>query len=305
VLELAARRTGQAVITVLLVTAVVFALLNSSGDPASLLVPPDAPIGQVDLLRRSLGLDRPLLTRYALFLRNAATGQFGASFRSRQPAIQTVIRHLENTAVLAGAALLLTTVVALPLGVLAGLYPGSPLDTFVTMFAVLGQSVPLFWLGMLAILLFAVQLHLLPPVGMGGVAHLILPAATLAWYSSAPLVRILRASMVEVLDQDYIRTARAKGLSLGVIVWKHALRNAAIPLITLWGLTAGDLLVGSVVTETVFAWPGLGRLTIMAVLGRDFPLVLAGVFVIALVFVIVNMLVDMSYVLVNPTIRFG
>ncbi len=285
-------------------TLVVFILINASGDPASLLIPSDATLQDAAVLRKALGLDRPLITRYAMFLRTAVQGDFGISFRQNRPALQVVAVHLPATAELAAASLVLSVAVAVPLGILAAVYRSSLYDALASILALIGQAAPVFWLGLMGILVFGLKLGLLPVFGRGSLAHLVLPAVTLGWYVSALLMRMTRASMLEVLHQDYIRTARAKGLASGQTILRHALRNAAIPVITVFGLQLGALLSGAVVTETVFAWPGMGRVIVESILARDYPVVMAGVILVALLFIGVNFLVDLAYALLDPRIRF-
>ncbi len=299
------KRLVHAAVSLVGMTILVFILLRISGDPAALLLPLDATPDQVKQMRSALGLDQPLPYQYALFFKRAISGDFGTSFRFRQPAMVVVLQFVPATVELAAAGLFLATMIAIPLGIISAVRKGTAVDTLATVLAVLGQSVPIFWLGILFILIFAVLLGWLPAAGRGGLSYLVLPSITLGWYMSALLTRLVRSAMLEILTEDYIRTARAKGLSERAIIWKHALRNAAIPVVTVWGMQLGALLTGAVVTETVFAWPGLGRTAINAVYGRDYPVVMASVVVFAFVFVVINLLVDLSYGLLDPRIRYG
>jgi len=298
------RRIAHSLVALLGVTLVAFVFVNASGDPAALLLPGDATPAQAAALRRSLGLDRPFLAQYGLFVWQAVHGNFGVSFRQQLPAAPLILSYAPATAELAVGASVVSVVVAVPLGIIAASYRGRLYDWLTSVFVLIGQSAPIFWLGLMAIWIFSLELRLLPPFGRGTLAQLVLPVMTLAWYVSALLTRMTRASMLEVLDQDYIRTARSKGLSWLPVILKHALRNAAIPVLTVFGLQFGELLGGVVVTETVFAWPGMGRAIVDAINARDYPVVLAGVVVLATIFVAVNLLVDLSYGLLDPRIRY-
>lgn len=276
------------------------------GDPIDLMLGETA--NQVDrqTLRRQLGLDQPLWRQYTTFLQRVVRGDLGQSLHNRRPVSTLIAERLPATASLALAALCVSVGLAIPLGVLAAIRPGSLMDTSSMILALLGVSMPNFWLGPLLILIFSIQLDWLPVSGRGGggLAYLILPAITLGTGMMAILTRMTRSSMLETLREDYIRTAAAKGLSTWTVVAKHALGNALIPLVTLVGLQGGALLAGAVITETIFAWPGLGDLTIKAIQQRDYPVVQGCVLVIALTYVVVNMLTDMLYAVVDPRIRF-
>lgn len=298
-----ALRLAHALVVLIVVTVIVFLFLQSSGDPVSLLLPENAPAEQIEAYRHELGLDRPLAEQYFRFLANAVKGDFGVSFRKKEPAMQVVLRHLPATAELAGAALAIGTLIAIPLGILAAIKQGTIIDAIAILMSTLGQAMPVFWLGLLMILVFAVELGWLPVGGRDGPVSLILPAVTLGWYLSALMTRLVRSAMLEVLGQDYIRTARGKGVSEWVVIMRHALRNALIPLLTVWGLQAGAMLTSAVVTETTFSWPGVGRASIYAVSGRDYPVVLAAVSLFTLIFVSINFLIDVAYTWVDPRIR--
>jgi ABC-type dipeptide/oligopeptide/nickel transport system permease component len=300
-----AQRIAQFVLVIVGVLTIVFLLQHMSGDPTSLLVPMDAPDSARVELRHELGLDRSLAEQYVVFLGNVATGNLGRSYQSQQPAIALVLDRLPDTLLLTSTALGLSLLLALPLGIYAAVRRNSWADALVSGLSLIGQAMPVYWIGLLAILLFAVQLRLLPSMGGGSVRALILPAATLAIYASANLMRMTRSAMLDVLYQDYIRLARAKGLSEPVVLIKHALRNAAIPIVTVLGLQFGGLLGGAVITETVFAWPGVGRLAVAAVQHRDFPVVQAVTLVVALIFSGINLAVDLLYAVLNPRIRIG
>jgi peptide/nickel transport system permease protein len=285
------------------VVTLVFAALRLSGDPAATMLPGDASVDELSALRRQLGLDRPLWVQYLQFLAGAVSGDFGTSFRHQQPALPLVLERLPATLELAGAALLLAVVVALPLGILAAIHRGRVLDVVAMAFAVVGQATPYFWMGIMLILVVSVELAWLPTSGRGGLERLILPAITLGTHFAASLARLTRTSMLEVFGQQFVTTARAKGLSEWSVVLGHTLKNAAVPVITLIGLQFGTLLGGAVVTETIFAWPGVGRLAVQSVFVRDYPVVQAGVFVLALTFVAINLLIDLLYGVLDPRIR--
>jgi ABC-type dipeptide/oligopeptide/nickel transport system permease component len=298
-----ARRLAQAAVVVLGVSVVAFFLLHLTGDPALLLLPPDATAGEIDAFRQAMGFNDPVVVQYWRFLRGAVRGDFGESLRHGQPAMALVVERLPATLELAGAAMLVALGVAIPTGIISAVRRNTLVDYASTVLALLGQSMPTFWLGVMLILVFSVRFHVLPSSGRGGVEHLVLPAATLGFFTAARMMRLTRSGMLEVLGQDYVRTARAKGVAESPVVWKHALRNAAVPIVTIAGLELGALLGGSVITETIFAWPGVGRLSVQAIYNRDFPVVQASVFLLATAFVLVNLLVDVLYSYLDPRIR--
>jgi len=297
------RRLWQFAVVILGVTAVTFAITNLTGNPAALLLPPDASQAQVEALTRRLGLDQPLHVQYGRFLANAARGDFGASLRQGRPALDIVLERVPATALLGLTALLLSVVVAVPVGTFTAVRRGTAYDTLATGLVLVGQSLPAFWLGLMIILVFGVALRWLPISGTGGLLHLVGPALTLSFFPTARNVRLLRSSVVETLALDFVRTARAKGLPQHVIVRKHVLRNALIPFVTVVGLQIGFLLGGAVIVETIFAWPGIGRLMVQSVQGRDYPVIQAGVILIATTFMVVNLLTDLLYAALNPRIR--
>jgi peptide/nickel transport system permease protein len=276
------------------------------GDPIDLMLGETANIVDREALRRQLGLDRPLWQQYLTFLQRAVRGDLGHSLHNRRPVSTLIGERSPATAALAGAALVVAIVLALPLGVLASLRPHSWLDTVSMLLALIGVSMPNFWLGPLLILGFSLHLGWFPVSGRGdgSIVYLILPALTLGTAMMAILTRMTRAGMLETLREDYIRTARAKGLVEWIVVGKHALGNTLIPLVTLIGLQGGALLSGAVITETIFAWPGLGDLTIRAIQQRDYPVVQGCVLVIALTYVVANMITDVVYAVLDPRIRF-
>lgn len=287
------------------VAFVVFAMVRViPGDPAEILAGQAATRDLIEGLRRDLGLDRPLLAQFVDFLGGLARGDLGRSLRSRLPVSDELALRVPLTITLALSGIAIATVLGVGAGIISAVRPYSLLDTSVMLVALLGLSIPVYWSGLMLILVFAVILNWLPAVGWGTPAHLVLPAFTLGLTSSAIIARMTRSSMLEVLRSDYIRTARAKGLGERIVVNRHALRNALIPVITVIGLQTGTLLSGAVLTESVFAWPGVGRLMIEGILARDYPIVQGAVLVVSLSFVFVNLVVDLLYALADPRIRY-
>ncbi len=285
-------------------TIVFVAVRVIPGDPAQLMVGPQGSRQDVELIRHRLGLDQPLAAQYSRYLARAVQLDFDQSLWLGKPAMQAVLERLPATALLAGTATLLGVGVGLPLGILAALRANSVLDALVRTVSLLGQSVPNFWLGIMLILVFARQLQWLPSSGIGGVQHLVLPAVTLALLLIGVLTRLVRSGLVEVMSEEYIRSAYAKGLAPTRVITKHALPNMLIPVVTIVGLQLGNLLAGAVIVETVFAWPGSGRLLVEAIGQRDYPVVQVAVLLITAVFVVVNLLVDISYAYLDPRIRY-
>ena len=303
-LKFLAIRVGESLIALFVLSVIVFALTHISGSPVDAMLPDDASPEQAAALVEEWGLDRPLPVQYFTFLGNALLGDLGQSLKWRgQSSTEVVFDHLPATLLLGGFAILISLAVAIPLGVIAAMHRGSWIDGSVTVVALLGQSLPPFWLGIILIWIFAVSLSLLPTSGRGGLLHLILPAIAMSWFQIAAFVRLTRSAMLDVLDAEYIKLARIKGLSEHIVVWKHALRNAAIVPLTYFGVLAGSILTGSVVIETVFAWPGIGWLAIEAIRGRDFPVVQTVVIVFAIMFLLANLFVDLLYAVVDPRIR--
>ena len=298
------RRLWQAVLVLFGVSVVVFLILHLTGDPAALLLPPDATAEDVARFRKAMGFDDHVAVQYVRFLKGALRGDFGESVRHGEPAMHLVLERLPATFELAGAGLLLAMCLAIPAGIISAVKRNTPIDYVSTVVALMGQAMPTFWLGIMLILVFSVRLSWLPSSGRGDFQHLILPAVTLGLFTTARITRLTRSGMLEVLGQDYIRTARAKGVSEQPVVWKHALKNAAIPIITIVGIELGTLLGGSVITETIFAWPGVGRLSVQAIFNRDYPVVQAAVFLLASTFVFLNFIVDVAYTWLDPRIRF-
>jgi ABC-type dipeptide/oligopeptide/nickel transport system permease component len=298
-------RIFQAVPALVGVTVIAFILLHISGDPTYTLLPPEASDEQRAAFRRAYGLDQPLPLQYANYLWHIVRGDLGTSFAYGEPAMQVVFRRYPNTLQLALIASALAVLIAIPAGVVAAMARGTVLDRLTMLVALLGQSIPTFWLGMLLVLIFAVGFRWLPASGQGGWANYVMPSATLAFWVVALLARLTRSEMLEVLGQDYMRTARAKGLRERVVVLQHGLRNASIPIATIVGLQFGGLMGGAVMTETIFAWPGLGTLILDSILKKDYPVVLAGILTVAVSFIAINLLLDLLYAYLDPRLRRG
>ena len=301
-LTLLVRRVVRLVVVLAGVSLVTFAILHVSGDPVSLMMP-EAPEADRVALRQAMGFNEPLPVQFARFLANTARGNFGNSFFHRAPALPLVLDRMPTTLLLTVLAMGLSLAIAVPVGILSAVRRNSVFDHGATLVVFLGTSMPVFWTGIMLILLFAVQLRLLPVSGWESWGALVLPTLTLATVATPLLLRIVRSSMLEVINLDYVRTARAKGVSEWLVICHHALVNAALPLVTVAGLQFGLLLGGAIITETVFAVPGLGRLIVGAIRQLDFPIVQAGVFVLALIVVLVNFAVDLLYIYLNPQIR--
>lgn len=297
-------RLFQLVITLFIVSLVVFFMVRLKGDPISVMAPPTFNEEQIANLRAAWGFDKPIVEQYLIFIKKAATGDFGQSIQARRPAMELVIERLGNTYRLAFASSLIGLSIALPLGILSALNRNSLIDLICTTFASLGTAMPSFWLGLMLIIVFSVNLRLLPAFGALSPSAIILPSATLGVGMAARLSRLTRSSMLEVLNQDYIRTAHAKGLGYNTVVVRHALRNALIPIVTAFGLQLGWLLGGSVVVESVFSWPGLGRMMIESINVRDITVVQAGLFWFALTFILINLAIDILYTFLDPRIQY-
>ncbi|MCL4369891.1 MAG: ABC transporter permease [Chloroflexi bacterium] len=299
-----ARRLALSLLTVFLALSLMFGVLHLSGDPVLLLVPADSTPEYIERVRVQWGFNDPLWVQYGRFISRAALGDFGVSLRYNIPALQLVLERLPATGLLTLVSIVFAVVVGVPLGFLAAIRNGSLADRLSNVGSVLGQSVPSFWLGLLLILLFSVNLGLLPTGGMGTPEQLILPGLTLGLYSLGRIVKLTRSSVLEVLRAEYVRTARAKGLSERVVLYRHVLKNAGIPIVTIIGLQMSGLLGGAIVVETIFAWPGLGRLIVQSIQFRDFPTALAAVFFTAASVSLVNLIVDLLYGLLNPRIVY-
>lgn len=296
------RRALQAVVTVIIVSIVVFLFVQISGDPAALLVPEEASVEDIARMRSRLGLDRPLYVQYLLFMRDFWRGETLRSFRYYQPLLPLILDAFRWTLILAGGAMIISVVLGLPLGTLAALKRGSAVDVVIRVVAIFGQSMPSFWVAMLLMLFIAVKLQLLPVSGLG-VRQAILPMATLAFFQVAVLLRLFRSEMLEVIHQDYVRTARAKGLQETAVIYQHTLKNAILPVLTMTGLQLGNLVLGAVVVEPIFAWPGLGHLMVNSVFARDYPVVVGGAIVAAIIVTTINLIVDILYGILDPRIR--
>jgi peptide/nickel transport system permease protein len=286
------------------ITLIVFFILRLTGDPTHLLLPLEASKEDIALFRHEMGFDRPLYVQYLKFLGGVLQGDLGKSLRHGQPAITLVYERLPATIELAVAALAIALIVAIPVGILSAVKPNTLTDHIGMLIALLGQSMPIYWSGLMLILLLTVKLNLLPAFGRSGLASLIMPAVSLGFFSMARIARVTRSSMMSVLGKDYIRTAKSKGLTDGRVIIRHAFKNAAIPIITLVGMELGTLLGGAVITETIFAWPGVGQLAIQAIYNRDFPVVQAAVLNLSVIFVLINLIVDILYTYLDPRVRY-
>lgn len=298
-----ARRLAQAVLVLLAVSLLSFVLIFLSGDPVAALVPLNARQEDMDNVRRAYSLDKPLPVQYVLFLAQALTGNLGESFRYRTAALPLVLGRLPNTVVLACVSMGLTTAISVPLGILAATRRGRLADALISFGALVSISMPSFWLGVILILFVAGGARLLPVSGTGTWQHLVLPSITISAFGSGLLIRLVRSAVSDTLRQAFVVTARSKGLSERAIAWTHVLRNSAIPVLTVMGLQFGALLGGSVVVETVFAWPGVGWLMIQSIEARDLPVIRAAVLVLAVFVIVINLVVDVLYTILDPRIR--
>ena len=298
------KRLFQAILVLIVVSLLCFFLVYLSGDPVRALVPLDASPEDMENIRVQFGLDRPIHIQYITFVKQALRGDLGDSFRYRQESLKLVLQRLPTTILLVTATLLIAVFVSIPLGVFTATRKDTAYDYLGTVVSLSGISIPAFWAGIMLILFFADYLNLLPPSGKGGLSHLILPAVANSLYIIGLLTRLTRSTMVEELEKGYIMALRAKGLPRWIVQYKHALKNSLIPIITVLGLQFGMLLGGSVIIETVFAWPGIGWLLFNAITMRDLPLIRATVLVISLLFVIINLIVDILYAFVDPKIRY-
>ena len=302
----AIRRIMAAIPTLFGVTVIVFFMVRVlPGDPARLLAGLNATQDEVDRIRVQLGLTKPVAVQYELFLGAIAHGDLGKSITTQAPVVQEISSRLPKTAVLAATATVLSGILGIVSGIVVSTRQYTSIDYLVSMVAFAGVSIPVFWLGLMLMIVFAVFLHLVPAGGAAGPTSLILPSITLAAFSIAIIERQTRSSMLETLRQDYVRTARAKGLVEGVVVYRHALRNALIPVVTVLGLQFGALFGGAILTETTFAWPGIGQLLVSAISARDYPIIQGVVLLFAITFLVVNLLVDLLYGYIDPRIKFG
>lgn len=296
-------RAIQGLIVMFGVSLLVFFALFLTGDPAVLMMAPDSTTAEIDAFREAMGFNDPIIVQYARFLGGALQGDLGTSLRYSRPAMDLLTERLGATALLALSALLWSSLLGFLLGAIAAVRKNSPIDFAIRVISLLGQAVPVFWLGLMLIILFSLNLRWLPSSGYGRFSQLIMPSLALGAYYLSAITRLVRSSLIETLGENYVRTARAKGLTEWRIVVRHALRNAMIPVVTLQGMYLASLLGGALVTEIIFAWPGIGRLAVEAIQNRDFPVVQAVVLFAALVFVVANFLVDVAYTWLNPRIR--
>lgn len=295
----------QSLVALLVMSVIVFSLARMTGDPLDVLLPMEAGEGERERVAHHWGLDRPLYEQYFVFLGKALQGDFGNSWKWQgHTAMGLVVERLPATLQLGGMALLISVVLALPFGVLTAVWKDRLFDSVGKTFALLGQSLPTFWLGIVLMWIFAVSLGWLPTSGRGGIKHMILPAICLGWFQVATMMRLIRSSMLDVLDSEFVKLTRIKGLAEWKVIWKHCLRNAAITPLTYFAITTGVLITGSVVIESVFAWPGTGLLVVDAVRARDFQVVQAVVIIFAAVFTMTNLVVDILYAYIDPRIRF-
>ncbi|XYK79782.1 MAG: ABC transporter permease [Labrenzia sp.] len=313
------RRLMQAFLVVFLMSVIVFFGVNIVGDPVYMLVSPDADQADIEAAIRRLGLDRPIWDQYLLFLKGAVQGNLGDSFIFGEPALKLILHHMPATLELAFSALMLAIVIGIPLGLFSGLYPDNPISKGIMAGSILGFSLPTFWVGLMLILLFAVELGWLPSTGRGdtatifgietslatwdGLRHIFLPALNLALLKISLAIRLTRAGVREAMSQDYVKYARAKGISTRRIIFVHVMKNIMIPVVTVMGLEFGSLIGFSVVTETIFAWPGMGKLLIDAILQLDRPVVVAYLMIMVLFFVVINLVVDILYSILDPRVR--
>lgn len=298
------RRILQIIPVLFILSFVVFSLLFLAGDPVALMLPEDATAEDIENLRKALKLDRPFIIQYGNYLLNLLQGDFGTSFKYKQAALPIVLERIPATLELAMGSMLVATLIAIPFGIWSASRQNSLLDLFITGASVVGKAMPNFWLGIMLVLLLAVTFPIFPVSGRGTWLNLVLPAITLGTGIAAEMTRLLRSSMVEILGQDYIRTAQSKGLHDGMVTVKHAFRNALVPTITIMALQTSTLIGGTLITETVFSWPGLGQLLIQSVNSRDMAVVQAAVFIIALFVIGMNLVADLFYRIFDPRIRY-
>jgi len=298
------KKLRNALIVLLGVSIIVFMLMYLSGDPVALLLPMDTSPEIVAEMRENLGFNDPLYIQYLNFLSGAVRGDFGDSLHHGQPAMGLILERMPATIELTLASIAVALLIAIPLGIITAVYSNTIIDYIGSVIALIGQSMPVFWLGLMLLYFVGVKYRLLPITGRGSWEHLILPAITVGAYTAATLARMLRSRMIEIMQQDYIKTAKAKGVKGFFVIMKHALRNALLPVITILAMQLGTLLGGAVITETIFAWPGVGRFMLQAIQNRDIAIVQAGVFVLAVSIVVINISTDVIYSLLDPRIRY-
>jgi peptide/nickel transport system permease protein len=297
------KRIFQSLLTLFVLSVLIFLVCRLTGDPVTLMLPDDASYEDIMQLRAALGLERPLPVQYWRFLKSAVQGDFGRSIKGQMPVLDLIMERFPNSIRLALVSLVITVGIAFPLGVMAAVKKGSSIDTLANLIAVLGQSLPQFWVGIVLIQIFAVHLRWLPVAGTGSPWHYILPGFTLGWFLVAGIMRLLRSSMLDVLDSEFVKLARIKGVSGWSVVWKHALKNAIMPVLTFAAIYLAILITGAILVETVFAWPGLGQLIYQGIVYRDFPVIQAVVLLTAVIVVSVNFMVDIAYAYLDPRIR--
>ena len=298
------QRLVQTLLTILLLSLIVFALARISGDPVMIMAPPEATESDLEVLRAKLGLDQPLVVQYWVFISNAAQGDFGTSIKWNTSAAEIIIERFPATILLSATSMLFGLMLAIPVGILSAVKRDTWIDNVGKVVALTGQSMPTFWFGILLILFFSLYIPIFPTSGYGTIWHLILPSLTLGGFVAASIMRVTRSAMLDALAADYVRTARSKGVAERSVVLIHAFRNAAIPIITITALQAATILRGAVVTESVFSWPGVGKIAVDAVYARDFPMVQAAVLFMGVVFLFMNLLVDLLYVWLDPRISY-
>lgn len=298
------KRLLQLIPVLFIISFIVFGLVYVAGDPVTLMLSEEATAEEKEALREALGLNKPFIVQYGIYVVNLLQGDFGESFRYNTDALSLVLERLPATLELAFYSMLIAIVIAIPLGVLSATRRNSLIDIFASSTSVLGKALPNFWVGIMLILLFAVNLKLFPVSGRGSFTHVILPAITLGTGIAAEIMRLVRSNVLEILQQDYIKTARSKGLREFFVVYKHAFKNASIPVITIMALQTSSVISGALVTETVFAWPGIGQLIVQSVNGRDMAVVQAAVFVVALMVIGINLLTDILYRIIDPRIKY-
>jgi peptide/nickel transport system permease protein len=298
-------RLLNSLVVLVCVATVVFFLDRVTGNPVAVLLPPDASVADMHQLEKSLGLNAPLIVQYGHFMSGLLHLNLGQSLYYRSSVVYLIAQRFPATAELAGGALVFALVISVPTGIVAAARRGTIIDSGLMSGVLLGQCAPAFYVGIILILLFSIVFPVFPSSGIGGISHLVLPSVTLGAYSMAVIARLLRSSLIDVFSQDFMLTARAKGLSRAAMILKHALRNAALPVVTVIGLEVGSLLGGAVLTETVFAWPGLGQLTVLAIDNRDYPLVQGIVLFFVTIFLGMNLVVDLLYAVIDPRIRYS
>lgn len=299
------RRVSQIIPVIFIITFIIFALVRIAGDPVTLMLSENATDEEIAALEKSMNLDKPLFVQYGYYLKDITQGSFGDSYRYNQDALKIVLEKLPATFELGIVSIIIAIIIAIPLGIWSAVRKNTFIDVFITGASVFGKAMPNFWLSIMLILLFSVQFELFPVSGRGSFMHLILPAFSLATVIAPDIARLTRSSMLEVLNQDYIRTAKSKGLNNLVVIFRHAFRNSLLPVISIVSLQVSAILAGSIITETIFSWPGMGQLLIESIMERDMAIVQAAVFVISIFVIIINLLTDIIYHLVDPRIKYN